>query len=53
MKELKQKVEKIIRTPLGMVSLFILIFYVMTFLVYHLYGPGPVERLTSSLSLIT
>jgi hypothetical protein len=44
MTELKQKIIKFIRTPIGGVLLFLLIFYLVTFLVYYFYGPGPEER---------
>lgn len=30
--------------PLGIVVIFIVFFYVMTFTVYYLYNPGPEER---------
>lgn len=48
MTDMKQKIAKFIKTPLGTVLLFVLIFYVMTFLVYYFYSPGPEERLQAS-----
>jgi|WetSurMetagenome_2_1015567.scaffolds.fasta_scaffold28455_3 hypothetical protein len=44
MRDIKQKIGKFIRTPVGAVVLFVLIFYLMTFMVYYFYSPGPVER---------
>jgi hypothetical protein len=45
MRDVKQKIVKSVRTPFGTVLLFILIFYLMTFLVYYFYSPGPEERI--------
>ena len=48
MTDLKQKIGKFIKTPLGTVLLFAVIFYAMTFLVYYFYSPGPEERLQAA-----
>jgi hypothetical protein len=38
------KTRQFMTTPVGIVILFVLIFYVMTFAVYWFYSPGPEER---------
>jgi hypothetical protein len=53
MKDLTQKISGFVRTPIGTVLLFILIFYVMTFLVYYFYSPGPEERLQAEKTTTT
>ena len=42
--EFEKKVIAFFSTTWGMVVLFIVIFYAMTFLVYYFYSPGPEER---------
>jgi hypothetical protein len=44
MTTIKQKLGAFIKTPLGTILLFIALFYLMTFLVYYFYSPGPEER---------
>lgn len=44
MKKSLQKVQDVLQKPLGMVVACILLFYMMTFLVYSIYSPGPEER---------
>jgi len=44
MKVATSKIRDFFRTPWGIVILFALIFYVMTFCVYWFYSPGPEER---------
>jgi flagellar biosynthesis/type III secretory pathway M-ring protein FliF/YscJ len=44
MKKTQQKVFDFFKTPAGVVVVFVVIFYVMTFLVYYFYSPGPEER---------
>jgi|GEM_PF-5951782 len=44
MKDAIGKIRQFMATPLGIVILFVLIFYVMTFSIYWFYSPGPEER---------
>lgn len=44
MKKFGQQLRSFFSTPFGIVVLFVIIFYVMTFGVYYFYGPGPEER---------
>ena len=41
---LQQSVLNFFSTPWGMLVLFIVLFYALTFLVYYFYSPGPEER---------
>lgn len=44
MKHPKQNFLEFLKTPLGTVLVFILLFYIVTFAVYYFYSPGPEER---------
>ena len=44
MKTSIEKFRHFMGTPAGIVVLFVLIFYVLTFCVYWFYSPGPEER---------
>ena len=50
MKMTIQKFKHFIATPAGIVILFVLVFYVLTFSVYWFYGPGPEERRQAQIS---
>jgi hypothetical protein len=40
----KQKFAQFLKTPVGILLLFAVIFYAITFAVYYFYSPGPEER---------
>jgi flagellar biosynthesis/type III secretory pathway M-ring protein FliF/YscJ len=44
MKESKQNFVEFLKTPLGTIIIFIVLFYGITFAVYYFYSPGPEER---------
>jgi hypothetical protein len=44
MKDPKQNFQEFVKTPLGTVLVFVLLFYIITFAVYYFYSPGPEER---------
>lgn len=44
MKHPKQNFTQFIKTPLGTVLVFVVLFYIITFAVYSFYSPGPEER---------
>jgi len=44
MQDFLKKMRAFASKPVGMVALFVLLFYAMTFLVYYFYSPGPEER---------
>lgn len=44
MKSNIQKFRHFLGTPAGIVVLFVLVFYALTFSVYWFYSPGPEER---------
>jgi hypothetical protein len=50
MKPKASKISRFFGTPLGIVVIFLLIFYVMTFCVYWFYSPGPEERRQAEVS---
>ena len=50
MKTSIQKFRHFLGTPIGIVVLFVLIFYVLTFTVYWFYSPGPEERRTAQVA---
>lgn len=39
------------RTPLGTVLVFVVLFYIITFAVYYFYSPGPEERRQAEIEL--
>ncbi len=44
MKQPKQNFQDFLKSPLGTVLVFIVLFYIITFAVYYFYSPGPEER---------
>lgn len=46
----KQKLGQFLGTRVGLLLLFAVIFYVMTFAVYYFYSPGPEERKQTEIS---
>ena len=50
MKTSIQKFKHFLMTPAGIVILFVLVFYILTFTVYWFYSPGPEERRTAQIS---
>lgn len=44
MKKFSHQIRAFFSTPVGVVVLFVVIFYAMTFGVYYFYSPGPEER---------
>ena len=44
MKQPKQNFPEFLKTPLGTLLVFVVLFYVVTFAVYYFYSPGPEER---------
>jgi len=45
-----QKFKHFLATPAGIVILFVLVFYILTFAVYWFYSPGPEERRQAQIS---
>ena len=44
MKQPKQNFTSFLKTPLGTMVVFVIVFYLITFAVYYFYSPGPEER---------
>jgi len=44
MKQPKQNFSEFLKSPLGTVLIFLVLFYIVTFAVYYFYSPGPQER---------
>jgi hypothetical protein len=44
MKQPKQNFQEFLKSPLGTVLVFIVLFYIITFAVYWFYSPGPEEN---------
>jgi hypothetical protein len=44
MKQPKQNFMDFLKSPLGTMVVFVVVFYLITFAVYYFYSPGPEER---------
>lgn len=51
MKHPTKNFQEFIKTPLGTVLVFVILFYIITFAVYYFYSPGPEERRQAELDI--